>query len=289
MDYLVLRIIFRTDEALKASEDLSSAIRGLWGRSLKQIYCFQKQLDCKDCSLDNCTYYVLFEKKLNQSEQFHPYIIQAHTSTTGVITAQISFFGWICQHSEKLLLSIINLDGTTLIRGGQKHTLNLERIVDSQKTTILQRGNSKVQKPFIRELQYRPQEMDCFDMTLLSPFRQKYKGKLMNVFVWEAFAKSLINRIRYLDTFFNHGKLEIPSDIDIDGVQVMDRNTRWDEKQRMSFRQDARMSIGGLVGTVRLKGVSPQMLGILKLARYLHAGKQTTFGNGKIGLKKCQE
>jgi hypothetical protein len=289
MEFLVLNISIKTDEALQTGEDLSSAIRGLWGRSLKKIYCFQKQLDCKDCKLDNCTYYVLFEKKLSHSEQYHPYIIQAQSDKHGLILVSFSFFGWICQHIDKLLFSILNLDAGILMRSGRRHTLAIDSVYDLKHNCIFQRGSPGVQKPCIKDLQYRPQEMDCFDMTLVSPLRQKHKGKFMNTFIWEAFAKSLINRVRFIDTHFNHGKLEIPIDIDIDDVQVLKSETRWDEKQRRSFRQDTKMSIGGLLGTVQLKGVSPEMLGILKLARYLHAGKQTTFGNGKISLKKCQE
>ncbi len=289
MDFLVLNLSIKTDEDLQVGEDLSSAIRGLWGRSLKKIYCFQKQLDCRDCKLDNCTYYVLFEKKLSHSEQYHPYIIQAQSIRSGSIRARFTFFGWICQHYEKLLFSILNLEGNTLMRSGRRHILDIDSVYDLKDNCLFQRGSPNVQKPYIKSLQYRPQEMDCFDMILTSPLRQKYRGKFMSVFIWEAFAKSLINRIRFIDTHFNHGKLDIPSNIDIDDVQVLKSETRWDEKQRRSFRQDARMSIGGLVGTVRLQGVSSEMLGILKLARYLHAGKQTTFGNGKISLKKCQE
>ncbi|MDD3535652.1 MAG: CRISPR system precrRNA processing endoribonuclease RAMP protein Cas6 [Candidatus Cloacimonetes bacterium] len=289
MDFLDLQIVFQTDDTLAADADFSSAIRGLWGRSLKRIYCFQKQLDCIDCSLENCTYYVLFEKKLNQSEQYHPYIIQAYSSEPGLIVVKLSLFGWICQHYDKLLYSILNLEGNTLYRSGKRFTLSLESIHDANKNCLYQKGSSSVKKPCIKSLQYRPQLVDCIQLVFQSPLRQKYQGTLMHTFVWEAFAKSLINRIRHLDTYFNHGKLQIPADIDIANVQVLNADTRWDEKPRLSFRQDAHMSIGGLVGIVELRGISSQMLGILKLARYLHAGKQTTFGNGKIVLKKCQD
>jgi CRISPR/Cas system endoribonuclease Cas6 (RAMP superfamily) len=47
------------------------------------------------------------------------------------------------------------------------------------------------------------------------------------------------------------------------------------------------MSIGGLLGKVRVENISPEMMAILKLGTYIHCGKQCTFGNGEIELKKC--
>jgi len=49
------------------------------------------------------------------------------------------------------------------------------------------------------------------------------------------------------------------------------------------------MSIGGLLGSVVLANVSPEMIGMLKLGRYLHTGKQCTFGNGEFALRNLSE
>ena len=49
------------------------------------------------------------------------------------------------------------------------------------------------------------------------------------------------------------------------------------------------MSFGGLLGSVVLANVSPEMIGMLKLGRYLHTGKQCTFGNGEFALRNLSE
>lgn len=289
MDFLEISIVFKVDGVLRLGNDLSSAIRGLWGRSLKKIYCFQRQLDCRDCSLENCTYYVLFEKQLSHSEQYHPYIIRAESTAENRIAASFVFFGWICEHFDKLIFSLIALDGNTLVRDGQSHKLSLHTICDSDGNLLFSEGSKRISIPKIRKLRYHPQAADTILLTLKTPLRQKHQGKLMDSFVWESFAKSLIKRIRFIDAHYNHGRLQIPDQIEIEGVEVLTNETRWSEKIRMSFRQDSKMSIGGLVGTVCLRGVSPEMLGIIILARFLHAGKQCSFGNGKIGLKNLSD
>ena len=288
MDFVELFLEFEPNGQVRSGSDLSSALRGLWGRSLKKVYCHQRQLDCSACSLENCTYYVLFEKQLSQAEQYHPYIISAKSTAANVIEVRLKFFGWICEHYEKLVYSLLNLDNTILLRDGQSSSLALQRILDGEQNILFAKGSSQLRGPKIVRLQYRPQAEDVLELVFKTPLRQKHNGKLMDIFVWKAFAKSVINRIRFINLHYNQGKLPIPAQIDIDGVVVLYNKTYWSEKVRMSFRQESKMSIGGLIGKVVLKGVSPEMIGVLKLARYLHAGKQCTFGNGEIGLKKCQ-
>ena len=126
MHFLEIKAHYALEQPIDIVKDLSSAIRGVWGRSLRNIYCFQKQLDCINCSLVNCTYFVLFEKKLSNADQYHPYIIQSQVLNPNLIEARFKFFGWICEHSEKLLYSIINMNSRVLNRESVSHKLLLQ-------------------------------------------------------------------------------------------------------------------------------------------------------------------
>ncbi len=284
MHFLELKACFVPDKSMPMVNDLSSAIRGLWGRGLKSIYCYQKQSDCSRCAFENCTYYVLFEKKLSDADQYHPYIIQSRVINPLLIEARFKFFGWICEHSEKLIYSLLNTNNKILNRNGQAYQLGLERIIDANDNIVFSSDSANISRPYIKDLKYKPQEVSKLMIEFQSPLRQKSQGKLMSEFEWIPFAKSLINRIRYINTHFNREQLNIPERITLDDVQIVSSHTQWSEKVRVSFRQDTKMSIGGLIGNIVIKDVSPEMVGILKLARYLHAGKQCSFGNGEIGL-----
>ncbi len=289
MDFFDLLLVFNAEYPLQHDNDLSSAIRGLWGRSLKKLYCLQKQLDCRGCSMQNCTYYVLFEKKFSSAEQYHPYIIQAHSQAPNRIEARFKFFGWICNHYEKVIFSLLNLHNTTLIRGGTSSKISLQQIYDGLGNLMYSGEDTGITRPKLIKLRFKPQIADEVELILKTPLRQKNQGLLMDRFAWEPFAKSLIHRIRSLDNHFNNNNLNIPLDIDISGVEILHNDTCWSEKIRVSFRQNEKMSIGGLIGSVRLRGISPDMIAVLKLARHLHAGKQCSFGNGEISLRNLSD
>jgi len=289
MKYLELKAFYIIDQPIGMIADLSSALRGLWGRSLRKIYCYQKQLECSECPLENCTYYVLFEKKLSSSDQYHPYIIQSRVVNPYLIEAKFKFFGWVCDHLEKLLYSIINTNNTLLKREGRNHCLTLQKIEDMNSNRIYSAESEIITRPKLKKLSFSPQEVPLLELIFKTPLRQKYQGKLMNEFIWEPFAKSLINRIRFINEHFNSNELNMTKQINIEGTTKKKENTYWSEKIRVSFRQESKMSIGGLLGSVVLANVSPEMIGMLKLGRYLHTGKQCTFGNGEYVLRNLSE
>ena len=289
MHFLEIKAHYALEQPIDIVKDLSSAIRGVWGRSLRNIYCFQKQLDCINCSLVNCTYFVLFEKKLSNADQYHPYIIQSQVLNPNLIEARFKFFGWICEHSEKLLYSIINMNSRVLNRESVSHKLLLQDITDINGNILFTMSNPNIIRPKLKTLTFRPQIAPVIQLEFKTPLRQKHQGSLMSEFVWESFAKSLINRIRFIDQYFNRSELDIPEHIELDGVRTIEAITEWSEKIRVSYRQESKMSIGGLQGKVTLANVSPDMIAILKLSRYLHAGKQCSFGNGEIALRKMSD
>ncbi|HOD52936.1 MAG TPA: hypothetical protein PKJ08_00275, partial [Candidatus Cloacimonadota bacterium] len=65
-------------------------------------------------------------------------------------------------------------------------------------------------------------------------------------------------------------------------------NLIWREKYRKSFRQNQKMSIGGLIGNVIIEKPHPELVLILKTGELVQAGKQTAFGNGKYFLE-CEQ
>lgn len=285
MHYFEMTSFFRTDEPIQADRDLSSALRGIWGRALKGIYCNQKQLDCAECDFTNCTYYVLFEKKHSESGGYHPYVIQAKFLRPGLIAAKFKFFGWICEHSEKLVYSLIRTGGRRIMLRGRGYKLELVGIADAEGQKIYDPGQTTVRRPEPAQIDFSPEECQEMLLTFKTPLRQKSRGSLMPDLNWDSFAKSLIHRIRYIDEHFNRKGLGLPDNIDISLSEAPEARLNWSEKLRKSFRQGSRMSIGGLTGSVRLRGPSPEMVGILKLGARLHAGKQCTFGNGEMEIK----
>lgn len=280
LEYLEFRIELFFASDISAWNSIASTLRGVWGRVLKKLYCYQKQLECPACPMTSCSYFTIFEKKYGDAGQYHPYIILPILQSPNTVSVTFKFFGWITAHYDKLLFSILELQNYPILIEGKRMEFAIVSIQDSCENRIYTQGNPRLKRPRLAEINYEPESVPNILLQFITPLRQKSADRLMQDFVWEPFIKSLLNRIRFINVFFNNAGWAIPAFIPIEGVSLLDPVFEWQEQIRKSFRQQQLMSIGGLVGSVKLTHVSPECYGILKLGAYLHAGKQSTFGNG---------
>lgn len=286
MDYLELRLLIRFTEPLRLNDNLASAVRGIWGRCLKKTYCLQRNITCEQCELHNCTYYTLFEKRFSANEQYHPYIIQSIRNDNNSVGVVFKFIGWTCKHIGKLLQTVLDLQKYPLVQLDIPIGFSIERILDIENKEVFKAGNRNIRQPSTLKLAYEPEKIKDLNLLFVTPYRQKEQKHLLKDFVWDAFFNSLHRRIRFFDTVFNNGGLDLPETIDAGGVTVRQSEMRWEEFHRKSARQQTSMSLGGLVGKVTLRNLSPEQYAIVKLGSYLHAGRQTSFGNGKYYIEK---
>lgn len=66
------------------------------------------------------------------------------------------------------------------------------------------------------------------------------------------------------------------------GVEMSSADLRWVDWERYSSRQDARMNLGGFVGTAVYEGPVASHLPLMLATGISHVGKACTFGNGKL-------
>lgn len=122
--------------------------------------------------------------------------------------------------------------------------------------------------------------------------RLKFEGSLNDRPEFHVLVRSLLRRVSSL-LYFHHGtKL----DMDFRGfisqaerVRLVAHRTRWVDWERYSSRQDARMKLGGIVGTAIYEFPDPDVavlfLPWLLLGEYVHAGKGCTFGLGRFDIR----
>lgn len=281
MNYIELKLTLKFTDTINNWQNISSTIRGIWGRALKKIFCYQKNIDCINCSMRGCPYFILFEKKYGEYEQYHPYIIFPESSDNDTAIVNFKFFGWICDDFDKIFLSLLSLNTLPVIVKGKKINFYIESILDSNDNIVYQRNNAKTYRPVPQVLEFLPKPIEKVTVHFVRPYRQKYQGKLLSEFKKQPFFDYLLNRIRFINLYFNDKSMNLPEEIDSSKIKLIESKILWEEQLRKSFRQKSKMSLGGLVGTVVLESLPPDAYGILKLGEYLHTGKQTTFGNGK--------
>lgn len=284
MKLIKLRAKYITELPITRAIDLSSTIRGVWGRGLRRAYCLQRNIGCKDCPFESCTYYSVFEKQYGEFESFHPYIIHALESDSNTISVIFKFIGWVCDNPGQLILSILKTDGAFIMSRGQRIPIKLISIHGQEGLRLFSQGDDRIISPIPRILSFSPQEADTVSLDFLTPLRVKHKGHLLSHFLWQPFFRSLASRIRFLDQYFNYGDLRLPPLEDASEPQILSSTMIWQERFRKSFRQDSKMTVGGLTGKVELGGLDPDTIGFLKLGSFLHSGKQCSFGNGYFRL-----
>ncbi len=100
--------------------------------------------------------------------------------------------------------------------------------------------------------------------------------------------RSLIRRTTALLNTYGEGEpdLDYPNLVKkAETIRVMDNQLSWFDWQRYSARQDKKMFMGGLTGEIEYQGELTQIIPFFRMAEMVHAGKNTTFGLGKIQLK----
>lgn len=126
-------------------------------------------------------------------------------------------------------------------------------------------------------------------LTLQSPTRLVEGGHLMKPeqFRLRPLLARLLERLDALGQQYGGGALGVPfGDLlrQADGVRVTDSRLTWQELFRGSGRHRASLPMGGLIGSILLKGDVVPLLPYLVWATLVHVGKDASMGNGAVHL-----
>jgi len=182
----------------------SSAIRGIFGRSLKQIYCIQRNIKCDQCSFSDCLYFELFEKKYGDYQRFHPYIIRDVTKAknSNDLIINFTFIGKLCDQISQLLHGIMKIQKYALFASKKSHTMKIKKISDSCGKVIYDESIGKLEMPEIIQVKLEKRPVKKLLLNIETPFRIKYRNKFMQTFVWHAFLQTLYKRMIYLNQYY---------------------------------------------------------------------------------------
>jgi hypothetical protein len=120
-----------------------------------------------------------------------------------------------------------------------------------------------------------------------TPVNLKNKGKMAPRPHFHVFFRQAMRRISAL-SYFHHGR---PLEADYAGlaerarrIELVEDYTVVMDIERYSRRQERRIPMGGLVGSVTYRGPLDEFLPWLALGEHVHVGKNTVFGMGKYRL-----
>jgi hypothetical protein len=120
---------------------------------------------------------------------------------------------------------------------------------------------------------------------LESPTRIKFDGRFQKNITFDMIVRNILRRVQLLCTFYCDG----PDFVDFTSliekskeIKIVDKKINWQQQMRFSYRQEKNVSMGGVSGWIEFAGDVAEFLPFLKIGEYLHVGKGTGLGLGKI-------
>ncbi len=297
------RFTFSNDPPLKLPTYAGSAWRGAFGHALKKTVCVVRRTPCQQCLLLNsCAFPYIFDtplppnavkmRKYNHAP--HPFVLQLpdwKRNMQNGYTLDLLIFGNGQRFFPYMLYALQNAGKEGI--GGARQVFELQQ-VEKQR----QNGDWEVVYRFGELGAFEetsngslPPMPEAIELTLHTPMRIKQHGHNINAenFQFGVFFSILLRRISML-TYFH---TDTPLDTDFANLTQRAREKnfsgkqlKWFDWKRYSSRQDAEMSMGGVIGkvTLNMHGLD-DFWPYLWLGQWTHVGKATSMGLGQYSLR----
>lgn len=276
-------------------------LRGAFGYALKRIVCVHKRAVCDDCILEKqCVYGYIFDTSppddseilSDHSDVPRPFIIEppldrnTYYRPGDEITFGLVLIGKAIELLPYFILAFEKLGEAGIGRGRGK--FSLQKVESNDR--VIYPGNSEtlLQEPGILNVSDLPTDPNMngkrITLRFLTPLRMKYQGRLTNSPEFHILIRNLLRRISSL-AYLHCG---ITADMDpssiiasVSDIAIESMDIHWYDWRRYSSRQEAQMTLGGLIGRVTYIGEMKPFLPLLRIGEYIHIGKNTSFGLGK--------
>lgn len=299
------RFTFCAKENLRLPEYAGSLLRGQFGAALRRTACLTGLKHCPACPLlRTCPYPAIYETPApahHALQKFtnvpNPYVIEPPPFGTRDIAAgeSLSFnIVLIGRALVQLPLIVYSLqralsDGL----GKQRVKANLHAVQWEDAEALVPVWNAEQG----RVLEHTPglnmpiiENVDAVTLHIHSPLRLQHQGSPLRVaqLSVRALVATLLRRVALL--FEMHADrpnaVADPRGLVQRAERLQDeRDLRWLDWTRYSSRQRQEMTLGGVVGTWRLRGDLGPLLPWLWLGQWLHVGKSAVMGMGGYRLE----
>jgi len=254
---------------------VGSMLRGAIGFALKRVVCINPSFQCEGCfSAKECLYYRFYEEQ--------------HTSHAFRLDIRLQpknfdFSLYLFDEAVDALPYILSAVKKAVEENGlgkDRKKMRVRQI--SIRDRIIYDGNTFASLDGVEPVQLLPRDaVKDVRVEFTMPLRIKEKNKLATE---EISLHTLIHSIR---NRYAQIKGDSPSRLDyhVEG-EIVSSTLKYVDMHRYSNRQKKGMSLGGLKGTLTIKGLDPKSYEYLRLGEITAAGKQTAFGLGSYILKE---
>lgn len=296
-----------------------STLRGAFGSVFRRLVCITRAPTCEGCVLrQQCAYGYVFEtappphsQRLRRYESVpRPYVLSLPDSarlafhqgeplqmTLTLIGRAIDYFPYFVFTSQQLEETGLGV-GRHEGKGRFRLTEVLAERADGNTVRVFtpEEGIDTLRLPVLRGADILERiagwEPRRLGVQFVTPARLRFEGKLTDQIEFHHLVRALLHRLSSL-LYFHCG---VEPDTDYAGliaraqeVHTVQRRLRWVEQNRYSSRQKSLLQMGGVTGEMVFEGHLEPFLPLLAVGEYVHIGKGTVMGLGKIRLVREEE
>jgi hypothetical protein len=302
-----LRFRCEASEPIRLPPYSGSSWRGLIGASLRRSVCVTRQPTCEGCLLRaQCAYSTFFESPPATPEAAarynalpHPFVLEPEPPGRRAISPGepmylgMTLIGPAGAFTPYLIHAFQRAGSRGLGRESGRFVL---RAVEQE----VELGSDRWQPIYSAEGATLEQAETLagppgpapasLKLQLATPLRIKGNGRYLGARNLDARALlgALAARVSMLADLYGggpHGFERVRAHAAIDQVTLEAQDLQWCDWTRYSSRQRTHMQLGGVFGTLELKGPGlPALWPLLVMGQWLHIGKATSFGLGRYRI-----
>ena len=278
-----------------------STLRGAFGHALRKVSCMSKMDNHQNCILKNkCPYFLSFETTRKDTPSGlrtypHPFILEPPINTRKINAGnQFDFkfvlIGKAVNVLPYFILAFNQMGSVGLGKGRGKFelldvsTYPQSRIIYNSKDNDLTDGGD--------ELSIKKMDIgNCITLNFLTPTRLKEKGKYIMVPSFEAIVRASLRRMSLLANAYCDTELDLPYGELIEearSIRIVRDGTNPCIINRYSSRQERKVPLHGITGSVDYEGDFTPFAELLDAIRWLHLGGATAFGFGNVKVERVE-
>lgn len=307
---LRLRVEARATARIQLPPYLGSTLRGAFGVALHRSSCVLRRQECATCLLrSRCVYSYAFEtpmsgpseKERRYASAPHPFVLNLDTDPMGdqspgsALAFGVTLIGRAVDFLPYFVHAFRCMGEVGIGRGRGTFEIVAVKTLDDlgePVETIYESGELRMPKAVLglEEALSGTERLSAKTATLrlITPLRLLQGGERCREPHFPVLVRNLLRRLENLVCFhcehdgpFPYGDLLERTE----SVRVSRNEARWYDWERYSKRQDRRMKLGGLVGSVTYEGDLTPFLPLLRFGEWVNVGKGTTFGLGRYGIE----
>lgn len=304
------RFNLRAETPIQFPAYAGSTWRGVFGHALRRTVCVTRQPECTGCLLQrSCVYSAVFESPAGHGPLLekvtaapHPYVLHP-LATSGQryaagspLQVRMTLIGNAIGHLPYLIHALQQAGGRGLGKEDGLYGLlavEQEAHLGAGDWQTIHKPSEPLQALSVAAAAIPPAPQTTLHVHFHTPYRAIQDGKLLRSgrFSFQPFMMGVVRRVSLLQAY--HAGLEMEG-IDFRtlseqaaAVPVLAADLHWHDWARYSNRQQAKVPMGGLLGSFQLPAEAAQPFWPwLWLGQWVHVGKGAVMGLGEYTLSE---